>query len=63
MYVSDRIMGNVRARYDPAFNLLPEQEVEIQYSEEFLQKQEKMQAAIGISNTDPLVQKLVLRKG
>ena len=63
MCVSDRIMGDVRARYDPAHNILPEKEVEIEYSEEFLKKQEKMQTPIGISNLDPCVQKLVLRKG
>ena len=63
MCVSDRIMGDVRARYDPAFNLLPEKEVEIEYSEEFLQQKERVQAAIGIANSDPLVQKLLLRKG
>ena len=63
MCVSDRIMGDVRARYDPAHDLLPEKEVEIEYSEEFLQKKEKMLATIGIANCDPSVQKLVLRKG
>ena len=63
MCVSDRIMGDVRARYDPSFNLLPEKEVEIEYSEEFLKKKEKMMATIGIANCDPFVQKLVLRKG
>ena len=62
MCVSDRIMGDVRARYDPAYNLLPEKEVEIEYSEEFLQKKERMKSAIGISNSDSFVQKLVLRK-
>ena len=63
MCVSDRIMGDVRARYDPAHNILPEKEVEIEYSDEFKQKQERMKAAIGITNSDPFVQKLVLRKG
>ena len=63
MCVSDRIMGDVRARYDPAHNLLPEEEVEIEYSEEFLQKKKRMRAPIGISNSDPFVRKLVLRKG
>ena len=63
MCASDRLMGDVRARYDPAHNLLPEEEVEIEYSEEFLQKKERMRAPIGISNSDPFVRKLVLRKG
>ena len=63
MCVSDQIMGDVRSHYDPAFNLLPEEDVEIEYSEEFLKKQEKMQATIGIRNSDPSVQKLILRKG
>ena len=63
MCISDRIMGDVRARYDPAFNLLPEKEVDIEYSEEFLKKKERMMATIGIANCDPFVQKLVLRKG
>ena len=63
MCVSDRIMGDVRARYDPAHDLLPEKEVDIEYSDEFLQRKERMQARIGIVNSDPSVQRLVLRKG
>ena len=63
MCVSDRIMGDVRARYDPAFNLLPEKEVEIEYSKEFLKRKESVKASIGIANADRFVQKLVLRKG
>ena len=41
MYVSDRIMGDVRALYNPAFDLSPEKEVEIEYSEEFLKKKRR----------------------
>ena len=62
MCVSDRIMGDVRACYNPSFNLSPEKEIAIEYSEEFLQKKERMQAPIGIANSDGFVQKLVLRK-
>jgi len=56
-------MGDVRARYDPAFNLLHEEEVTIEYSEEFLKKKERTQSPIGIANSDPWVQKLLRRKG
>ena len=63
MCVSDRVMGDVRACYDPSFNLLPEKEVEIEYSEEFLKRKEKANSPIGITNADASIHKLVLRKG
>ena len=56
-------MGDVRARYDAAFNILPEKDVDIEYSDEFLKKKEKQNATIGATNSDRCVQKLVLRRG
>ena len=56
-------MGDVRAWYDPSFSLLPKVESDIEYSEEFLQRKERMKATIGLANSDPFVQRVVLRKG
>ena len=52
------------ARYDAAFNILPEKDVDIEYSDEFLKKKERVKAPIGITNdANPFVRKLLLRKG
>ena len=63
MCVSDRIMeGDVRARYDPANKVSPEQEEDTQHSEEFKSQKKRAKAVIGIRNADPCVQKLLRRK-
>ena len=63
MCVSDRVMeGDVRALYNPANDLMPEVEEDIEYSEEFRKKTTRQQAPIGVANADPLVVKLLQRK-
>ena len=63
MCVSDRVMdGDVRATYNPANDLTPETEEEVEYSEEFRRKTTRQQAPIGIANADPSVVKILQRK-
>ena len=63
MCVSDRVMdGDVRAIYNPANDLLPETEEEVEYSEEFRSKTTRQQSPIGIANADPSVVKILQRK-
>lgn len=62
MCVSDRVMGNVEAHYNPAHSIDPEEEESIEYSEEFKKKRKRAIAPIGIRNADPCVQKMLRRK-
>ena len=62
MCVSDGIMGHVRARCNPAHDIEPETEEEVEHSEEFKRKRKRATAPIGIRNADPCVQKLLRRK-
>ena len=63
MCVSDRIMdGDVRARYNPSNQVLPESEDDIEYSTEFQNKRTRATSPIGVRNADPAVQKLLRRK-